>query len=170
MPNTLPILTLRRFIVFCHVNQTIWVVDNQIFFLHISIDDSVWIDLIIVVVKLIWAITVKKRTVGHVRQRSFKSACVFRSLIRIFTERVLVSKGCKHSSRGQRWFWSDCGNTQADLSLRWTQSQKVRFLTLPLIEFFVHSSNQGKTRSKNRRISFVEPPQIFYRFTMSLQW
>ena len=40
-----------------------------------------------------------------------------RSLIRIFTGRILDSKGCKVSSCGHRRLWSDCADSQADLSL-----------------------------------------------------
>ena len=42
-----------------------------------------------------------------------------RSLIRIFTERILDSQACKASSCGQRRLWSDCADAQAYLSLHW---------------------------------------------------
>ena len=41
-----------------------------------------------------------------------------RSLIRIFTGRILDSQDCKVSSCEHQWLWTDCGNAQADLSLR----------------------------------------------------
>ena len=42
-----------------------------------------------------------------------------RSLIKIFTERILDNQSCKVSSWGQRRLWSDFADAQADLSLRW---------------------------------------------------
>ena len=49
------------------------------------------------------------------------------SLIRIITWRVMYSQGCKVSSCGQRRFWSDCANTQADLNLRWAHMSEGTF-------------------------------------------
>ena len=40
-------------------------------------------------------------------------------LIRMFISCILDSEGCKISSCGQWWLWSDCTDVQADLSLRW---------------------------------------------------
>ena len=44
-----------------------------------------------------------------------------RSLIRIFTGRILDSQDCKVSSCGQWRLWSDCADAQADLRLRWAR-------------------------------------------------
>ena len=56
-----------------------------------------------------------------------------RSLIRIFTGRILDSQGCKVSSCGQRRPWSDCADAQADLSLRWAHVRRFVFSPLQLI-------------------------------------
>ena len=50
-----------------------------------------------------------------------------RSLIRIFTGRVLASQGVKGSSCGQRRPWSVCADAQADLSLRWAHMSAGTF-------------------------------------------
>ena len=47
-----------------------------------------------------------------------------RSLIRIFTGRVLDSQGYEVSSCGHRRLWSDGADAQADLSLRWEDISK----------------------------------------------
>ena len=41
------------------------------------------------------------------------------SLIRILIRCIFDSQGCNVSSCGQRRLWSDCGEVQPDLSLRW---------------------------------------------------
>ena len=62
---------------------------------------------------------VRKYTFGHVRAcEDSDQPAHSRSLIRIFTRRILDSQGCQASSCGQRRFWSDCENAQADLSHR----------------------------------------------------
>ena len=53
-----------------------------------------------------------------------------RSLIRIFTGRILDSpgcKGCKVSSHEQLRLRSDCADAQADLSLRWAHISEGTF-------------------------------------------
>ena len=50
-----------------------------------------------------------------------------RSLIWIFTMRIWDSQGCKVSSSGQRRLWSDCADSQADLSLRLAHMWKCTF-------------------------------------------
>ena len=50
-----------------------------------------------------------------------------RSLIRIFTGRILDSQGCKVSPCGQRRLKSDCADAQADLSLRWAHISEGTF-------------------------------------------
>ena len=42
-----------------------------------------------------------------------------RSLIRIFTGRILDSQGCEGSSCEQRGLWSNCESAQADLNFCW---------------------------------------------------
>ena len=51
-------------------------------------------------------------------------------LIRIFTGRILITQRCKVSSCDRRRHWSDCADTQADLSLRWGTCQLIRILAL----------------------------------------
>ena len=48
------------------------------------------------------------------------------SLVRIFTERILDSQGCKVSSCGQRRLLSDCADG-SDLSLRWAHMSEGTF-------------------------------------------
>ena len=50
-----------------------------------------------------------------------------RSLIRIFTGRILDSQGCPLSSCGQWRLWSHCTDAQGDLSLRWTYVSEGSF-------------------------------------------
>ena len=50
-----------------------------------------------------------------------------RSLIWIFTMRLLDSQGCKISSYGQVRLWSDGVDAQAELSLRWEHMSKGEF-------------------------------------------
>ena len=50
-----------------------------------------------------------------------------RSLIRIFTGRILDSEGCKVSSCCQRRLWSDCADAQADLILCWAHMAEGTF-------------------------------------------
>ena len=50
-----------------------------------------------------------------------------RSLIRIFTRRILDSQGDKVSSCGQQKLWSDCADAQTDLSLRWVLMSEGTF-------------------------------------------
>ena len=54
-----------------------------------------------------------------------------RSLIRIFTERILDSQGYTVSSCGQRWLWSNCADAQTDLSVRWPHMSEGMKRTLP---------------------------------------
>ena len=63
---------------------------------------------------------------GHVCPAKIRSACTFAHMIRIWTGRILDSRGCKVSSCGQRRLWSDCANAQADLSLRWAHMSDGR--------------------------------------------
>ena len=55
-----------------------------------------------------------------------------RSLIRIFTGRILESQGSNVSSCGQRRLWSDCANAQADLSRRWAHLSEGTFFNVRL--------------------------------------
>ena len=66
---------------------------------------------------------VRKRTFGHDSDQPSHS----RSLIRIFTGRILYSQGCKVSSRRQRSIWADCTDAHADSSL-WTHMSEDTFL------------------------------------------
>ena len=50
-----------------------------------------------------------------------------RSLIRIFSVRILDSQGCKVSSRGQRNLESDCADALADLSFPLVQISEGTF-------------------------------------------
>ena len=50
-----------------------------------------------------------------------------RSLIRIFTGRILDSQGCEDSSCGQRRLWSDRAEAQSDLSFRWVHKTRGTF-------------------------------------------
>ena len=74
-----------------------------------------------------------------------------RSLIRIFTGRILDRQGCKVSSCGQRRLWSDCKDAQAELSLRWTHNVRkgsyliLRFICVKSVYmFFAFDSFQKK--------------------------
>ena len=62
---------------------------------------------------------VRKLTFGRVPSEDSDQPAHSRSLIRILAMRILDSQGCKVSSRGQWRLWSDCADSQADLSLRW---------------------------------------------------
>ena len=60
---------------------------------------------------------VRKRTFGHMRQVESDQLAHSRSLIRIFTRRVLDIKDTKflHADNDD---WLDCADAHADLSLR----------------------------------------------------
>ena len=59
-------------------------------------------------------------------QRRLRSDCAkMRSLTWILTECILDSQRCIVSLCGQRRFWSDCANVQADLSLRWAHVRRT---------------------------------------------
>ena len=72
------------------------------------------------------------------RPKTYLCTCVFsedsdqsahsRRLIRIITERILDSQGCKISACGQGKICSDCADAQVDLSPCLAHMLKVRFL------------------------------------------
>ena len=67
-----------------------------------------------------------------------------RSLIRIFTVRILHSQGCKVSSCGQRRLKSDCADAQADLSLRWAHMREGTFTHVVTHSKYPVSDYKGK--------------------------
>ena len=80
---------------------------------------------------------IRKRSKEPKRQNTYLETCApsedsdqpahSRSLIRIFTERILDRHRCSVSSCGQRRLRSDCADAQADLSLRWTHLPEGMF-------------------------------------------
>ena len=70
---------------------------------------------------------VRKHTFGHFPSEESNPSVRSRSLIRIYTECILDSHGCKLSSCIQRRLWSDYVAVQADLSLRWAHISEGTF-------------------------------------------
>ena len=99
--------------------------------LTITTVDKMRIDGIIIVVQPIISSqksrNVRKRTFVHVRPSDSDQHAPSRSLIRIFTRRILGRQGYKVSSCGQRRLRSDCTDAHADLSLRWTHMSEGTF-------------------------------------------
>ena len=78
----------------------------------------------------------------NVRKCTFGDVRPVKIQIRLFTGRILDNQGCKVSSCGQRRFWSDCADAQADWSLRWAHiTESTFFFTLGLICTFSSESN-----------------------------
>ena len=92
------------------------------------------------------SVNVRKRTFGHVRPTKIQIRLRMhsRSLIRIFTGRILDRQRCKISSCRQRRLWSDCTDAQADFEyslgahwvcmyifLRWSSKVSITSLSWP---------------------------------------
>ena len=60
-------------------------------------------------------------------KRRIKSACVSRSLIRVFVVRLKKRNILSYPKERQWRFWSDCANAQADLNLRWAHISEGTF-------------------------------------------
>ena len=67
----------------------------------------------------------RKSTIGHVRPAKIQISLHIRA---VWSESspgaFLHNHECKVSSWGQRRFWSDCANAQADLNLRWAHNSE----------------------------------------------
>ena len=63
-------------------------------------------------------LNVRKRIFGRAPSENSDQPAFLRSLIRIFTGRILDSPKCKTSSCRRQGLWSNCADAQADLSLR----------------------------------------------------
>ena len=68
-------------------------------------------------IKITWIATSENVPSNMSAQRRFRSACAFAQPDQKFHRAHFGSQRCKVSSCGQRRHWSDCADTQADLSL-----------------------------------------------------
>ena len=99
---------------------------------------------------MIWAVTWQNQQSDCAPSEDSDQPGHWQSLIRVFAVRSMGSWGPKLSSCGQRRFWSDWVDAEADLSLRWAHPYFVGFvmprLNYQILFWLIHriTVNVGK--------------------------